>query len=213
MDADFWHKKWENNDITFHKSTPNPSLIAHIEALSLAKGSIIFIPLCGKTLDISWLLSNGYRIIGVELVELAIKQLFTELGLAPKIFVKGKIKLYSAHNIDIYVGNIFDVSHELVGPVDAIYDKAALVALPAEVRPRYTAHLMDITHQSSQLLIVYHYDQNLMQGPPFSISNEEISQLYKNSYNVTLAASIDIAGGIKGKHKAKENVWLLLNHD
>ena len=212
MDARFWHKKWENNEIAFHRNTPNPLLIDHIKALSLTKGSVIFVPLCGKTLDIAWLLSNGHRIVGVELVESAIEQLFAELEMSPKISLIGKIKHYHAKNIDIYVGDIFAVSQEMLGTIDAIYDRAALVALPEELRHRYTTHLIDITKKSPQLLIAYHYDQNIVQGPPFSISNEEVSQHYKNSYHLTLAVSNHVEGGMKGKCEAKENVWLLRNN-
>lgn len=209
MDPSFWHKKWENNEIAFHRNNPNPLLVDHVKALSLKEGSVVFVPLCGKTLDIAWLLSNGYRVAGVELVESAIEQLFADLEIAPKISVVGEIMHYSAQNIDIYVGDIFAVSQELLGPVDAIYDRAALVALPEELRRRYTAHLIKITNKSPQLLIAYHYDQNLVQGPPFSISNAEVSQHYKESYNLTLLVSTDVEGGMKGKCEATENVWLL----
>ena len=209
MDVSFWHKKWENNEIAFHRSRPNPLLVDHFKALSLNAGSVVFVPLCGKTLDIAWLLSNGYRVAGVELVESAIEQLFAELGMVPKISVAGEIKHYSAKNIDIYVGDIFTISQDLLGPVDAIYDRAALVALPEDLRRRYTAHLREITHESPQLLIAYHYDQNLVQGPPFSISDEEVSQHYKDCYSLTLVVSTDVEGGMKGKCKAIENVWLL----
>lgn len=209
MHADFWHNKWANNEIGFHRSQANPLLVNNIDALSLAQGSTVFIPLCGKTLDIAWLLSNGYRVAGVELVESAIEQLFAELGVEPAVAVLDNVKHYSAKNIDIFVGDIFDVSKAMLGPVDAIYDRAALVALPEELRPRYTAHLIDITSNSPQILIAYHYDQNRVQGPPFSISNEEVGLHYQDTYNLTLIVSMDVEGGMKGKCEATENVWLL----
>lgn len=213
MEADFWQHKWANNEISFHKNHPNPLLTAHIKALSLVEGSVIFIPLCGKTLDIAWLLSKGYRVAGVELVEPAIEQLFTELAIVPKISIVGKIKHYQAKNIDIYVGDIFELSQDILHSIDAIYDRAALIALPEETRTRYTTHLMKITDKAPQLLIVCHYDQTLMQGPPFSINDEKISRLYKDSYKVTLIESTNIEGGIKGKYAAKDNVWLLTNNN
>lgn len=209
MDENFWRERWQTNNIGFHESAPNPLLIKYFQALSVAKGSRVFLPLCGKTLDIPWLLSHGYRVAGAELSEIAIKQLFTELEVKPKISPVGKVDHYSAENIDIYVGDIFNLSREKLGPVDAIYDRAALVALPKEMRQRYTAHLMHITDKARQLLICFEYDQGLMEGPPFSVSNEEVSQHYKKSYALTLLASIDMPGGLKGKCAAKENVWLL----
>lgn len=211
MEASFWLQKWENNNIGFHKSEANPALVKYFEALSLVQGSRIFLPLCGKTLDIAWLLSNGYRVAGAELAEIAIEQLFMELGVAPKISAAGEAKHYSATNIDIFAGDIFHLSSQMLGSVDAIYDRAALVALPKEIRRRYTAHLMEITHKAPQLLVCYEYDQCLMEGPPFSLSSEEVNQHYGKSYGLNLMASTDMSGGLKGQCAAEEKVWLLQN--
>ena len=212
MDSSFWLQKWEKNEIGFHKSEANPVLVKYFAELSLLKGSRVFVPLCGKTLDISWLLSKGYRVAGAELAEMAVEQLFDELGVKPKISRIGKTSLYSAKDIDIFVGNIFDVSGEMLGSVDAIYDRAALVALPEEIRNRYTVHLKEITDKASKLLVTFEYDRNLMEGPPFSISKEEVDRHYSDSYDLSFLASNDVVGGLKGKCAAKENVWLLRKH-
>ena len=211
MDTSFWLQRWEKNVIGFHKSEANPVLVKYFTQLSLVKGSRVFVPLCGKTLDIAWLLSNGYRVAGAELIEMAIEQLFAELEVEPKISDVGEVRRYSAENIDIFVGNIFDVSSKVLGPVDTIYDRAALVALPEEMRNRYTAHLMEVTDKAPQLLITYEYDQNLMEGPPFSVSEEEVNQHYGDNYDLTLIVSANVPGGLKGKCAAKENAWLLQN--
>lgn len=209
MDASFWHQRWEKNEIAFHQSKANPLLVEYFHQLSLTKGNRIFVPLCGKTLDISWLLSNGYRVAGAELSQIAIEQLFMELGVQPTISGVGEVDQWSAKDIDIFVGDIFAVSRKILGPVDAVYDRAALVAFPEGMRNRYTAHLTEITDKAPQLLITYDYDQNVMEGPPFSISNEEVKRHYRVHYNVTLIASADVSSGLKGKCAAKENVWLL----
>ena len=211
MDASFWHQRWEKNEIAFHEGKPNSLLVKHFKVLSVAKGSRIFLPLCGKTLDISWLFSQGYRVAGAELSKIAIEQLFMELGVQPTISGVGGVDQWSAKNIDIFVGDIFALSRNILGPVDAVYDRAALVAFPEEMRNRYTAHLAEITEKAPHLLICYDYDQSLMEGPPFSISNEEVNRQYLANYDVTFIASTDVAGGLKGKCAAKENVWLLKN--
>jgi thiopurine S-methyltransferase len=209
MDASFWHQKWRENNIAFHKSEVNPQLVKYFKELSLVEGNRVFLPLCGKTLDIPWFLSNGYQVAGAELSKIAIEQLFVELGVEPTISRVGEVDRYSARDIDIFVGDIFDLSSKMLGLVDAIYDRAALVALPDAMRNRYTAHLTEITDKAPQLLICYEYDQRLMEGPPFSISNEEVSQHYSDSYDLTLMASTNVPDGLKGKCAAKENVWLL----
>ena len=211
MDAGFWHQRWKNNEIAFHERKPNSLLIRHFTKLSLAKGRRIFVPLCGKTLDISWLLSEGYRVAGAELSQIAIEQLFMELGLQPETSTVGEVEQWSANNLDIFVGDIFALTRKLLGPVDGIYDRAALVAFPEEMRKRYTAHLTEIAGKVPQLLICYDYDQILMEGPPFSVRNDEVRRHYAVNYDVTLIASTDVPGGLKGKCPAKENVWLLKN--
>ncbi len=209
MDKNFWLQRWKNNEIGFHESETNPALIQYFKEISLAQGRRVFLPLCGKTLDISWLLANGYRVAGAELSKLAIEQLFLGLKLKPGITEAGKFKHYSAANIDIFVGDIFDLTRRTLGAVDAAYDRAALVALPAAMRKRYTAHLREITDTAPQLLISYEYDQTMLEGPPFSVSNEEVKRHYSAQYSLKLLASTDVQGGLKGKCTAQENVWLL----
>lgn len=209
MDAQFWHDRWAKNEIGFHKNEANPFLVKYVHELALKKGDRVFVPLCGKTLDIPWLLSNGYRVAGAELSALAIDQLFSSLGVTPTITKNGRIAHYHANSIDIFVGDLFDVTRTMLGPVDAIYDRAALVALPDTIRNRYTAHVTDITDHAPQLLICYEYDQRAAEGPPFSISHEEVRRHYATRYQLKLLTSEDVPGGLKGKCAATEHVWLL----
>jgi thiopurine S-methyltransferase len=209
MDAQFWHDRWANNEIGFHKSEANPLLVKYFPELALATGSRVFVPLCGKTLDISWLLSNDYLVAGAELSAMAIEELFAQLGVEPTITRNGGTDHYRANNIDIFVGDMFDVTRKMLGPVDAMYDRAALVALPDNMRNQYSEHVTEITDQAPQLLICYEYDQRVAEGPPFSISNEEVRRHYGHRYNLTLLTSADVPGGLKGKCTATEHVWLL----
>lgn len=209
MDPSFWHAKWEKSEIGFHQDEINPFLRQYFADLALASGSRVFVPLCGKTRDIHWLLACGYRVAGAELSRLAVEQLFAELGLAPSVSQAGALTRFAAENIDIFVGDIFDLAISELGPVDAVYDRAALVALPAAMRQEYSAHLAGMTGQAPQLLIAYEYDQGLQAGPPFSVSGEEVRRLYGQRFHLALVASADVPGGLKGKCPAQEHVWLL----
>ncbi|MGL1919391.1 MAG: thiopurine S-methyltransferase [Hyphomicrobiales bacterium] len=205
MQHDFWHQKWQDNKIGFHEAQANKLLTQNISKLALAKGAKIFIPLCGKTLDIDWLLTKDYSVVGAELSELAINQLFEQLNITPKTEQLDGLVRYYAPNISIYVGDIFNLTSEIIGKIDAIYDRAALVALPAKTRVDYANHMMKITRTAPQLLVCYEYDQNLMSGPPFSINAAEVQTHYANAYNITLSETDKATG----KVKATENVWLL----
>jgi thiopurine S-methyltransferase len=209
MEASFWHQRWERNEIGFHEASANALLVKHLPSMSLAPQSRIFIPLCGKTLDIHWLLNQGFQVAGAELSELAVTQLFAELGLTPEIIERGKLRQYRARHIDIFVGDIFELTAEMLGHVDAIYDRAALVALPAQLRKKYTTHLLTISHAAPQLLICYVYEQSQLSGPPFSVDDAEVEQHYQAHYALHLLENADVAGGFKGRIPAQEHVWRL----
>lgn len=209
MEANFWQQKWERGETAFHQKQANPQLVGHFEKLKLQKGSRVFLPLCGKTLDIAWLLASGYQIVGAELSEIAINELFQSLGLQPEIAKVGKLIRYSAQDIDIYVGDIFELTAQTLGPVDAIYDRAALVALPADTREKYAAHMVKVTEAPLQLLITYEYDQSLIDGPPFSVNGDELKHLYGGTYTLKALETHDVEGGMKGKVASTETAWLL----
>jgi len=209
MNPEFWHERWYKNEIAFHQHQANPLLVAYFDQLKLAKGSRIFVPLCGKTLDIYWLLTQGVEVVGAELSELAVTQLFAALDIEPKITQMGSIQLYSADSIAIYQGDIFKLSKKSIGSIDGIYDRAALVALPYAMRQAYTQHLITITQAAPQLLLTFEYDQAQMNGPPFSVAAQEVSQHYAQSYKLVLLATNNVVGGLKKHCDAKENLWLL----
>lgn len=208
MDPDFWHSRWKANQIGFHEAEANARLVAHFDALALTPGGRMFVPLCGKTRDIAWFLSKGHAVVGVELSALAISQLFEDLGAAPAITDAGPMRRYRAANLDIYVGDLFDLTQDMTGPVDAVYDRGALVALPAAMRSRYAAHVTHITQAAPQLVICLEYDQTLMDGPPFSIDPEELRRLYGGQYRQTLLGSGRATGRLSHL-VAQESAWLL----
>lgn len=209
MQEDFWHAKWQAGEIGFHLRDANPMLVKHFAALNLSPESRIFIPLCGKTKDIHWLLDQGFSVVGVELSELAIQQLFAELGVEPLITETANFRCYSAENIQVYVGDFFSLSTELLGDIDAVYDRAALVALPGEMRTAYSKTLSGLVPDKPQLLLTFVYDQSKMAGPPFSVSESEVKQHYGTSFSLTLLEEKTLPSGLKGLSDARENVWLL----
>lgn len=209
MHHDFWHQRWEKNEIGFHLPDANPLLVNHFPTLNLKQGARVFLPLCGKTLDIAWLLAQGYRVAGAELSTIAIVDLFNSLTLRPTITKLGEISHYSATNIDMFMGDIFQVTPSVLGNVDAVYDRAALVALPEDTRKAYSTHLMALTQHAPQLLICFEYEQSLHAGPPFSICADEVKRHYQAAYDLTLLTSVVMPDGLKGKYPATEQVWWL----
>ena len=209
MKAEFWHKMWENNTIGFHLPEVNPFLIKYFPHINLKAKSRIFVPLCGKTLDITYILSLGHSVVAIELSEDAIRQLFANMNITPNIKVIGNFKHYSYDELEVYVGDFFELDSFLVGNVDAIYDRAAIVALPIHMRKTYVSKLLEITNQAPQLIISYEYDQNLRQGPPFSVLPSEIKEHYSSFYTLTQLLQHPLNGQKHEQVNAYESVWLL----
>ncbi|WP_133471620.1 thiopurine S-methyltransferase [Paraglaciecola marina] len=213
MEKEYWISKWQNKELGFHQPSVNPLLESHFSKLALEEGARIFIPLCGKTLDVGWLLSLGYQVVGIEMVESAVIQLFEELQVTPNIKTIGKLKCYRAGELEIYVGDIFDLTLDILGDVDAVYDRAALVALPEGLRKKYAVHLPLITKHAKQLLISFVYDQNKMAGPPFSVDDNEVNNHYRVAYSLTLLADDKVKEAVKGNKDVLEKVWLLISNN
>ena len=208
MQAEFWHNAWKNRSIGFHLPKVNPLLIKYLPALELQKGSRIFVPLCGKTLDLAYLISEGFEVVACELNEGAIQELFDELETKPKIEKLKAFTKYSIDKLEVYCGDFFELEEAMVGRVDAVYDRASIVALPLEMRKAYVSHLLSVTHNAPQLMISFEYDQNLRQGPPFSVLPSEVKEHYKHVFELKQLTQ----HALKGKHaqiNAYESVWFL----
>lgn len=213
MHADFWHQRWSTNQIHFHEGQTNRLLAQHLSALHLAPGQRVFVPLCGKSRDLPWLLTQGLDVVGIELSPLAVAQLFAELGVPPTITTCGPLERHQAPGLDVFVGDVFALFGEQLGAVDAVYDRAALVALPEPMRERYAAHLTAITQAAPQLLISIEYDQSTLAGPPFAVATDELERLYGKACVLQQLERRDVPGGLKGKVPATDVAWLLRRRD
>ena len=209
MDPDFWHSRWQDGRIGFHEGRVNRMLEAHLDALHLAPGSRVFVPLCGKAVDIPWLLSRGHRVTGCELSEIAVRELFDQMGGAPEVSEDGPHRRYMASGLEIFAGDLFALDAGRIGPVEAVYDRAALVALPADMRPLYAAHVAELTDTVPQLVVTFEYDQSGMEGPPFAVTEAELRALYGDRFGITVLADAVEPGGLKGIIPARKKAVLL----
>ena len=185
MDPAFWHQKWHNGELGFHLPQVHPLLQRYLGKLSLKAGQTLFLPLCGKTLDIGYLLEQGYSVIGAELSGKAVTDLFASLNRQPEISPWQGGKRYRQGDLTVFQGDIFLLTPDDLPAVDAIYDRAALIALPDTLRARYARHMQTLTHRARQLLITLEYDQQQMAGPPFSVDQGEVETRYGDHYRVT----------------------------
>ena len=180
MQPDFWLERWQRNEIGFHQPAPHRALARHWASLGLPRGSRVLVPLAGKSSDMLWLAAAGHHVVGIELAELAVRAFFDENALMPKITDHGGLQCFSVEGLDLWCGDVFAIGTTEVGRVAAVFDRAALVALPPELRQRYVAHLDAITPPGTRtLLITMEYSQTEMPGPPHAVLEDEVRVLYR----------------------------------
>ncbi|HIY70674.1 MAG TPA: thiopurine S-methyltransferase [Candidatus Luteimonas excrementigallinarum] len=193
MEPDFWHERWQDGRIGFHQAQPLPLLCKHWPALSLAAGSRVFVPLCGKSVDMAWLAGQGHRVLGVELSGLAVQQFFDERGLSPS---KRDTRLgthYSAGPYELICGDAFALDEATLADCAAVYDRAALIALPPPLRERYAATTWQRLPAGCEgLLITLEYPQAQKAGPPFSVEEAEVRGLLEPGWAVSVRERRDI---------------------
>ncbi len=209
MNPEFWHARWNKNEIGFHESNGNALLKQFFNQLALEQGDTVFVPLCGKTKDIAWLLLHGMNVVAIELNENAVQQLFEEMHVDAVVSTQGEFKLYTAENIKVFVGDFFKLTPDLLGYIGAVYDRGALVALPSELRDNYVLFLMAITNSAKQLTICYEYPQHYFKGPPFSVDKQEVLEHYDCSYTVHELYREEVKGGFRGFDDVFEVAYLL----
>jgi len=177
MEPAFWHRKWADNQIGFHQAEASPYLQRYWPALGLAAGSRVLVPLCGKSLDLAWLAGQGHRVLGVELSRRAVEDFFLEHGLAAQVSQQGAFEVWRSGDVELWCGDIFALQAEDVADCTGLYDRAALIALPAPMRERYCALLSTVMPVGGKgMLVALDYDQALLAGPPFSVGDAEVRQ-------------------------------------
>ena len=177
MEPAFWQQRWADNQIGFHQAQVNPYLQTYWPQLQLAPGSRVLVPLCGKSLDLAWLAGQGHRVLGVELSRRAVEDFFREHGLEAEVRQQGAFEVWRSGDVQLWCGDFFALRAEDVADCVGLYDRAAVIALPVQMRARYMQLLSGLLPANSRgLVVTLEYDQSLLAGPPFSVRDEELRQ-------------------------------------
>lgn len=172
MEKEYWVSRWEEGKTGFHQSDFNKKLIQYFSTFDISPKQKVFVPLCGKSKDMLWLRQQGLEVHGIELHKKAVEEFFAENNL-------------SFNDIQLSCGDFFSIND--TPRYDFIYDRAALVALPASMRPAYAQKIGHITKDGGRcLLLTYEYNQEELEGPPFSVSEEEVHSLYAKNFSIQL---------------------------
>jgi thiopurine S-methyltransferase len=215
MDHAFWHERWQQNQIGFHNKAVNSHLQSFWPILQTAQNRKVFVPLSGKTKDILWLLELGCEVVAVELSPLAVQALFAENNLQPEVFQTECFTVNQIDGLRVYCGDFFQLTINELDVCNVVWDRASLVALPVNMREAYADHMQHLLNPGSQILLVaFNYHQTEMQGPPFSVNQQEVQVLYGSWCDVQLLCTEDILDREphfrdRGLTSMQEQVYLL----
>lgn len=204
MEIEFWTERWKEGRIGFHEGRANQFLEQHVSKLGGATGKRVLVPLCGKAEDLAFLAAQGFdEVVGVEVVEDAVKAFFAEHELTPAVTEASHGRVYAARGITLHVADFFACTIPALGgrPFEAFYDRAALVALPKEMRAKYARHLRSLLAKEGDgargLVITFEYDSPEFAAPPFAVAEEEVLQLYDDRRVETVASGPAPGGRFK----------------
>jgi thiopurine S-methyltransferase len=193
VQPDFWLDRWRTAQIGFHQAAVDRHLKAYWPKLSVPANSRVFVPLCGKSLDLLWLRTLGHAVIGVELSPLALESFLMEHGILARRRVLADFDVYEADGLTLFCGDYFKLTPALLGSVSAVYDRAALISWTPTARESYVEHLTFLTSSSTQtLLIAVEYPPEHMKGPPFPLTRDTIEKLYASRYSIEELGSHEI---------------------
>lgn len=194
MEHEFWHARWANKEIGFHEGSVNKYLSDHWPDFVTSGDETVFVPLCGKSHDMWWLNDRGHPIIGVELSEIACKDFFEEGQEKAMVYPGEPFTRFVHDDLELWCGDFFQLVPEDLRNVRLVYDRAALIALPPEMRQGYVDHLTAVIPEDSRiLLITLDYDSREMKGPPFNVSDEEVHRLFGEDYDIRQVLKKDMA--------------------
>jgi len=187
IDCNYWKNRWENNDTSWHTPETHPLLIQLLDTLKLRECDTVFVPLCGASIDMLYLTKKGYFVIGNEISPLACEHFFIKNEINYKKTHCKDFDLYKGDNILLYCGDYFNLTPELLGrKVSAVYDRAALIALPESLRRRYVNKLFTLLSPSMNTLLITIEYENERNAPPYLVDEKELYNLYCNDYNLEL---------------------------
>ena len=211
-----WESRWQEDRIGFHLKEINPYLMRFYDQLLHQNPDRVFVPLCGKTLDLCWLTTKTKKVIGVELVSKAVQDFFAENNIDYLLQQDKTLQKCTSKSIDIYLGDFFDLNPEQTSSFKAIYDRASIVAIEKPERREYVDHLMSFLDLEGRiLLITLEYNQNQMEGPPYSVTAEEIESLFTPVGSLKLLETCDILDDRfrnKGLTRLLEHVFLIVKN-
>jgi thiopurine S-methyltransferase len=193
VQPEFWHDRWRKGQVGFHQSVVDRHLAEYWPKFEVPAASRVFVPLCGKSLDLLWLRDRGHTVLGVELSAVALESFCMENGIAARRRLLGDFDVYEAEGLKLFRGDFFALTPAMLGSVGAVYDRAALISWTAELREAYVAHLTALTNPGTKtLLITVEYQQAQMSGPPFSVSADDVGRLYARHHEIRQLGRHDI---------------------
>lgn len=212
MNYDFWSRRWSRNETGWHQQEVHPKLKQYWPELGLERNATILVPFCGKSLDLKWLAKRHQKVIGIELVTKPVEEFMQEHYEDYQLQEENSFHIYKAQNLEIWQGDFFEFGDGGFSSIDGIYDRGSLVSLPPDMRKKYGRHICRLSNAQTQiLLIVYDYNQDEMNGPPFSVPRDEVEQHFRDDFQIKQLLNKSILEEVDGFRQKGLSSYMDLN--
>ena len=236
-----WRNRWEGaangtQTLGWHIPEPHHNLVKFLDQLlpgdrEPTQTNVLF-PLSGKSVDLAFLASVGYRVVGVEAVPLANTALLAGFGdeAPPRPLKSADFVVRSAlspeyDNITVVEGDFcaYDAAanEQAVGRAhDAAFDRGALVAVRPEDREAYARALTSVLAPGARVLLVaVEHDpfSGGSLGPPFEVTAADVRSLYGAAFEIRELSrenrlSVEPQLRARGCTRFEEVVYLLVKN-
>jgi len=187
-----------------------PLLKQYWKHLELPEGATVLVPLCGKSKDLHWLADHNFHVIGVDVSPKALK---TVMNKRPDNFTKSTshgLTRYRSKAMELWEGDFLKLPPMEIPPLHAIYDKAALIALPPDKRKPYAEKVLELCSSTTQIFLqTFEYEQSEMNGPPFSVPQKEVNELFGRHFEIDVLHEQSKFEELQGFHKRGLSSYLL----
>ncbi len=145
----------------------------------------VLVPLCGMSEDMAHLAGAGAQVWGVDVAEQPLRTFLHHRGLQPEEVRHEGCVVLNADPFRLVVGDMLDQRLPLPGGFRAIWDRAALIALPPPLQQAYAERLLDVLQPGGRVLLVsLEYDAAETSGPPFPVPRQRILELFHRAESV-----------------------------
>lgn len=188
MTVGMWKECWNTPNVEFHNPQLNELFVKYHQRMLTRPGMRIFVPLCGKAVEMKWLVDHGHKVVGLEAAPVPCKAFFEENGIPYNVKemkgIHGEKYESLDHNIVIYSCDFFLFTADICGEFDGIWDSGGLNSMDVEDREAYIRRIRTLMGKGCVNLTEFVNFDKSMVDITWSMTKEELQKVFGEGFIV-----------------------------